>query len=179
MIAWWRPGGLPAGLREAVERDGIPGRPGERPLASAELTDGGIAAATTHRLLTALPGQPATADLWTDIVSAGLEPDEGVLEIDLAQGGHRVLVLGPGRGRRLAGVVRERVQHSILLTRSVDLPGDRTVRVSARRDPGGQPFIQLVPAPGAGSAPADPAQAAAVAHAVRAVREQVGLPADP
>ena len=195
--------------------------PGERVLASAELVGGGVAVATSHRLVvvgdgiaappdeappdeaqavpaeptpwvdgsgpqgpTATPPVPAeppgppgplvTSDRWVDIAGASLDADAGVLEVELVAGPRRVLLLGPNRGRRFATATRERIQHSVLLTRTVDLDRRRAVRVVARREPGGDAFVQIVPGPGVSVE--GPDVAAAVAAAERAVRDQVGLP---
>ncbi|MGF1662684.1 MAG: hypothetical protein ACFCVG_09490 [Kineosporiaceae bacterium] len=173
MIPPFRLAALPPGARDRVRLDR-----GERPLASAGLTDGGVAVATTHRLVVAGPAAGAadmvTADRWVDVASASLAPEEGVLEVDLVAGSRRVLVLGRNRGRALATVVRERVQHSVLLTRTVELAGRRAVRVTARRTPDGEVLVQVVPGPGVSIS--GPDVAAEVAEAERAVREQVGLP---
>lgn len=189
---------------------------GERVLASAELVGGGVAVATSHRMVvvgdgiaappddapaappeptpwvdgsgrqgpvatTPVPDEPpvrtdpvVTSDRWVDIAGASLESEAGVLEVELVAGPRRVLLLGPNRGRRFATVTRERIQHSVLLTRTVDLDRRRVVRVVARREPGGEAFVQIVPGPGVSVA--GPDIAAAVAAAERAVRDQVGLP---
>lgn len=172
-----RSAGLPPAVRGHVRLDR-----GERALASAGLVGGGVAAATTHRLVVTVPRGDAgaaplvTADRWEDVAMASLAPEEGVLEVDLVAGSRRVLVLGRNRGRAFATVVRERIQHSVLLTRVVELGGRRVVRVTARRAPDGRVFVQVVPGPGVSLA--GPEVAAAVADAERAVRDQVGLPPD-
>lgn len=194
--------------------------PGERVLASAELVGGGVAVATSHRLIVvgdgvtapdgappgagrespadptpwvdgdgtqapdAAPAEPSgdpdpadrvvTSDRWVDIAGASLEAADGVLEVDLVHGPRRVLLLGRGRGRPFATAARERIQHSVLLTRTVELDRRRVVRVVARREPGGEAFVQVVPGPGVSVT--GPDVAAAVAEAEQAVREQVGLP---
>jgi hypothetical protein len=135
-----------------------------------------VAVATSHRLVVAptVTGPVVTSDRWVDIAGASLEAADGVLDVQLVDGPRRVLLLGPGRGRAFATATRERIQHSVLLTRTVELGRRRVVRVVARREPGGEAFVQVVPGPGVSVA--GPDVAAAVADAERAVREQVGLP---
>lgn len=127
--------------------------------------------------LAAEPAPAVTADRWVDIAGASLEAADGVLEVELVAGPRRVLLLGRGRGRRFATATRERIQHSVLLTRTVELGRRRVIRVVARREPGGEAFLQIVPGPGVSVT--GPDVAAAVAEAERAVREQVGLPPAP
>ncbi len=110
---------------------------------------------------------------WVEVVAAALEAEVGVIDVSLVDGSQRALLLGRGYGDRLARVIRERVQHSVLLTRTVELRGRRTVAVTARRGATGGPFIQIVPGPGVDLRGAD--VAAAVAEAEDAVRDQVGL----
>lgn len=152
--------------------------PGERLLAHAHLVVGGWALAGTEHLV--LVDDEAAAELsvdpipWSEVATAGLEGEAGVLSVDLVDGSRRALLLGRGQGGRLARVVRERIQHSVLLSRTVELGGRRTVQVAARRGPDGVPFIQVVPGPRVDLR--GPAVAAAVAEAEAAVRDQVGLP---
>jgi hypothetical protein len=164
---------LPPAARDRVRL----GR-GERALATADLADGAVALATTYRLVVVGPAgreEPTvTADRWVDIAAASLAPEDGVLEVDLVAGSRRVLVLGRDRGRSFATAVRERIQHSVLLTRTVELGGRRVVRVTARRTPDGEALVQVVPGPGVQVS--GPEVAAKVAEAERAVREQAGLP---
>jgi hypothetical protein len=173
VIPPFRRAALPPAARDRVGLDR-----GERALATVELADGAVAVATTHRLIVVGPaGQEeptVTADRWVDIAAASLAPEDGVLEVDLVAGSRRVLVLGRNRGRAFATAVRERIQHSVLLTRTVELTGRRVVRVTARRTPEGEALVQVVPGPGVSLT--GPDVAAAVAEAERAVREQVGLP---
>jgi len=151
---------------------------GQRLLAHAHLVVGGWALAGNAHLV--LVDDEAAAELsvdsiaWSEIATAGLEGEAGVLSVELVDGSRRVLVLGRGQGQRLARVLRERIQHSVLLSRTVDLGGRRTVRVAARRGADGVPFIQVVP--GARVDLRGPEAAAAVAEAEAAVRDQVGLP---
>lgn len=173
MIPPFRRAALPPAARDRVRL----GR-GERALATVELADGAVAVATTHRLVVVGPaGQEeptVTADRWVDIAAASLAPEDGVLEVDLVAGSRRVLVLGRDRGRSFATAVRERIQHSVLLTRTVELGGRRVVRVTARRTPDGEALVQVVPGPGVQVS--GPEVSARVAEAERAVREQAGLP---
>jgi hypothetical protein len=160
------------GRRRRVELPGgVALGPGERVLARAGLVGGGTAIATTERLLVDRPAG-GSADAWTDVVSAVLEAEEGALEVLLVDGSRRALLLGRGEGRAFVTTARERVQHSVLLARTVEF-GRRSVRVVARRGPRGS-FVQVVPSPGVDLQRPD--VAAAVAEAERAVREQVGLP---
>lgn len=174
MIPPFRRVTLPPAARDRVRL----GR-GERALATADLADGAVVLATTHRLVVVGPAVGAaaptiTADRWVDVASASLAPEDGVLEVDLVAGSRRVLVLGRDRGRSFATAVRERIQHSVLLTRTVELGGRRVVRVTARRTPDGEALVQVVPGPGVQVS--GPEVAARVAEAERAVREQAGLP---
>ncbi len=151
---------------------------GERLLAAAQLVAGGWALATGSRLVLvddeSVEGVAVDPIDWTDVATAGLQGESGVLSAVLVDGSERTLLLGRGQGTRFARVVRERVQHSVLLSRTVELSGRRTVRVAARRGADGSPFIQVVPARGVDLR--GPDVAAAVAEAEAAVRDQVGLP---
>lgn len=148
--------------------------PGERVLAAASTADGARLAATTHRLVLRGGDGDVASYPWTQTRGAVLHADRKVLVVERTDGPTITLQLDESRAsRRLGDTVRERIQHSILLTRVVDLPGRRKVTVAARREPGGTSFLQVVPDD---ERPLPPAAAAAVDQAVAAVREQAGLP---
>ena len=89
---------------------------------------------------------------WTDAMSARSIPHQGVIEIVWSDGGQSALKLtDPKRRRRrgLALVLKEQIQHSILLSENFVLPpdvavGKQVVWVAVRRDEFGKLFSEVI-----------------------------------
>lgn len=114
---------------------------------------------------------------WRDVDAGGWDPHTGTLTVSWV--GHGAALAwrlwsrtGPGR---VPEAFRERVQASVVLTRSVDLGSGRRVRVVIRKDLRTRELHEQVLL-GATTRGDDPALARAVAEVRRELRDQVGLP---
>ncbi len=160
--------------RDVVEAAGL--RRGERLLANSEVP-GGWALATTHALhVVTLAGTRPTAVRavrWLDVRDAVVVPAEQVLDLRLVDGSTWSVTLGRRPGR-LTQVVRDRVTNSVLLSRFVEVAGERGVQLAVRRDPAGRLCLQRLADEGVDLS--DRTVAHDVAEAEAALRAQVGLP---
>ncbi|WP_245993352.1 hypothetical protein [Xylanimonas allomyrinae] len=115
-------------------------------LAAALLTDGGWAVATRTELITT----DGSADVvvrhvWSDVDRASFDPAHAAITVRwVDQQAPLRLRLADATRSRLARVVRERVEWSVVLAEEVPLPGDRTARVAVRRDVDGTLFSQVL-----------------------------------
>lgn len=150
--------------------------PGERLLAWAETTSGGVVAGTRDALYVdgrRLPWEQVEAADWdrdtdtlrvSEVGSWGEERVEHTVTLDEAA--------------RLLELVRERVTASIVLQRHVPLEGRRGLRVIARRAPRGDRPIQWIHEYDEGVDPADPVVREAARTALAAARDEVGTGPD-
>lgn len=146
--------------------------PGERVLAAATLDDGVTAAASSDRLLLADGSGRSAAVPWHEVDTATWEPDGRVVDVRLVDGRVlRLAILGDTR-TLLPETLRERVQSSVVLSRTVKVRGRRGVRVVVRRTQVGL-VTQVLPDPGI--ALDDPDLAAEVDAVRREVEAAVGL----
>ncbi|WP_407317411.1 hypothetical protein UQW22_12885 [Isoptericola halotolerans] len=156
-------------------RRAVPVRGSERPLAGAELADGGTAVATTAGL--AVVGDDARVTLrrpWCDVDRAAFDPERSVLTVEWVDAvpDLRLRLLEP-RGTNLPAVLHERVLWSVVLAETVDVPGG-SVRIAVRRAPDGSLFSQAVT--GGAVDLADPAVAGVVNATESRLRSACGLP---
>ncbi|MGH8776300.1 MAG: hypothetical protein ACRDWI_14435 [Jiangellaceae bacterium] len=164
---------MAAFLRRRQRIGGLELDPGERPLASANTASGPVVA-TDRRLVIAYPDRVHAVG-WEDVERAQWDRDGEVLVVtETAAAGsrppeHRLRIEEPGR---LVDVVRERVNASVVLTRSMIISGERGVRVTGRRRPG-QDGLRWVVAVDPGLDLDDPAVRASVDSAVTSVRAEV------
>lgn len=171
---------LPAQVRE-----GLGLARGERVLAHATLAPGGWLVATTTALVlvdpidgpASGPGTPRVRTPWHDIAEAVWRADERTLRVRWVTGddGEQLLLLGEGESY-FPEVVRERVMSTYVLSRRIDVRGRRGVTVAVRRRADASLVVQAVADPGVDLL--RPTVADEVAAAARALRQQVGLPAD-
>lgn len=145
--------------------------PGERVLATATLDDGVTAAASGDRLLLADDAGRSTAVPWHEVDTAVWEPEARVLDVRLVDGRTLRLVMKGDTRTLLPETLRERVQSSVVLSRTVKVSGRRGVRVVVRRTPGGL-LTQVLTDPGIELD--DPGLAAEVDAVRREVEAAVG-----
>lgn len=143
--------------------------PGERVLAAAPLTGGGWLVASDRGLLAV-----GLRVGWSTIIHAQWYDDESRLSVTWlapAVAHERSLMIEePGR---LPETVHERVTATILLSRRVQLPDRRGVRVVARRQPGCDDLRwQVVPDPGVDASA--PVVSARVEAAKRDIAAELG-----
>ncbi|MCV2393869.1 hypothetical protein OEB99_06075 [Actinotalea sp. M2MS4P-6] len=160
-----RPLFVPEDVRDAL---GLTGHA----LAFAHLVDDGWAAATRTGLhVLPVPGEDVIERAWTDVDGASLD-EEGVLTVRWVDGTAPTTIVVEGRSR-LARVVHERVQASVVLAEKVPVPGDRNLRVALRRSPDGALFTQVI---GNGRVDlTDPRVTEAIDAAEGRIREAAGL----
>ncbi len=159
---------LPADLRARLE---VP--PGDRVVASAQLVDG-WAVATRRALHVAVDGEPVRRRPWSDVDRAALDPETATLEVVWVQGAPDRLRLADDRVQAFPGVLRERVQSSVVHTETVTLRDGRRIRVALRRAESGALLTQVI---GDGRVDlTDPSVAAVVDAAEARVRDAAGLP---
>jgi hypothetical protein len=165
---WSRRQPLPA---DVAVRLGLGSR--DKLLAWGELRDGGWAVATAAQLsIASVTGGPEHHP-WSDVDRASFDPQTAIITLRWVDGSRplRLAPITPAKSR-LPQVVRERVEWSVLLTESVDLPGGRTARVAVRRAVGVPSFSQVV---AAGVDLADPEVAALVEPVRRRLLQQTGV----
>lgn len=162
---WFRRTPLPDDARRALD---LPR--GERLLAAAPLAGGGWATATTAELAVVHEG-PARVTLrrpWCDVDRAAFDPERSVLTVEWvdAEPDLRLALTDPER-TAFPQVLRERVQWSVVIAETVDLPGGGQAKVAVRRTTARDLFSQAIAGPGVDLD--DPE----VAHVVDAAEERV------
>lgn len=142
-------------------------------LAVAELADRRWAVAS-RRALHVVDGDEVRRWAWAQIDRGALDAETGTLTVHLVNGTHQVLRLLNSRSSRpFATTFRERVQSSVVCSRTVTVPGGGAVHVTVRRDEDGSLFTQVI---GPGTIDlSDPKVAEVVDEAEAQVRESVGL----
>jgi len=149
---------------------------GERVLAGAVDSGGGWTVGTDRALHVSM-GDGWSRVPWERIDRASFDDDTGRLEVvEAADFGepeptHRLALAEP---QRLLDLVRERVTASMLLTRTVPVPGSRGVKVVARRSPTGGP-VEWSFWLDNGLRPDDPHVWAAIASGQAAAISELGL----
>jgi hypothetical protein len=159
---------LPAHVLRGLD---LPG--GDRVVASAELTDG-WAVASRRALHIAPDGSPVRRRPWSDVDHASLDPDTATLTVEWVEGPPDRLRLTNDAPQPFPGVLRERVQSSVVHSETVTVRGSRRVRVAVRRDEEGGLFTQVIGDRGLDLT--DPTVAAVVDAAEARVRDAAGLP---
>jgi len=114
----------------------------EHRLASADLTDGWVAA--TRAGIVFRLGDTVVRRAWTDVDHASLDGESSVLTISWVTGEVTALPLVPKKRLAFPQVFRERVQASIVYTVPVRLPGGGTARVALRRRATGELLSQVI-----------------------------------
>ena len=164
-------------LRLRRERPDLAVAPGERLLAWATDTAGGVVGGTRDALYLTEPEQEPVRVPWEQVEAADWDRDSSVLTVsEVGTWGevrrrHQVTIDQPGS---LLELLRERVTASIVLQRHVALRGRRGVRVVARRAPHSHGDIAWFLDYDEGVDPDDPAVGAAVDEALTAARGEVG-----
>lgn len=158
---------LPATVRARLD---LPGD--DRVVAAAELTDGWAVAG--RRALHLVRGDTVVRRPWADVDRASLDPGTATLTVTWVEGPPDRLRLASDRPQPFPGVLRERVQSSVVHSESVTLRDGRRVRVALRRTEDAGLVTQVI---GDGRVDlSDPAVAALVDAAEARVREAAGLP---
>ena len=114
----------------------------ERRLASADLTDGWVAA--TRAGIVYRLGDAVVRRAWTDVDHAALNGESSVLTITWITGETTALPLVPEKRLTFPQVFREQVQASIVHTVQVRLPDAGAARVVLRRDAAGELLSQVI-----------------------------------
>lgn len=143
---------LPAETRRALQL-----APGDKALGSALLDDGAWAVATQQALVVVPSPQASTPAErairswpWCDVDRAGWDPATASLTVRWVDASEPLpLRLSHPESPTFARVFRERVQHSVVLAETVQLPDGLSARVAVRRTPEGDLITQVVPDPGA------------------------------
>ncbi len=148
---------------------------GEKLLAVAQLTEQVEVVATSERLVVRGSDRAAWERRWLEIDTVTWEGDERLLTVVDIEGGGTSLDLVADEHLRLAQVVRERVQSTLVTSRRVPVPGGQ-VRLVVRKD-GGRLVVQELADPGADAA--GPPARAQVARAKRELADAVGLSGAP
>src|SRR5450756_2080139 len=143
----------------------------EHRLASADLTDGWVAA--TRAGIVFRLGDTVVRRAWTDVDHASLDGESSVLTISWVTGEVTALPLVPKKRLAFPQVFRERVQASVVHTVYVSLPGGSGARVVLRRDSAGELLSQVI---GDGRvSPSDPVVARLVGAAEAEVWRAAGV----
>jgi hypothetical protein len=159
---------LPTAVRARLE---LPA--GDRVVAAAELTSG-WAVATRTALHIVVGDGPVRRRPWSDVDRASLDPTTATLSVVWVEGPPDALQLTDDRRQPFPGVLRERVQSSVVHSESVTVPGGARVRVAVRRAETGTLFTQVLGDERVDLT--DPAVASVVDAAEARVREAAGLP---
>jgi hypothetical protein len=160
--------GLPPAVRARLDL-----LAGDRVVAAAELTDG-WAVASRSALHVAVGEAPVLTRPWSDVDRASLDPETATLSVVWVDGRTDALRLADARPQPFPGVLRERVQSSVVHSESVTLPDGGRVRVAVRRDGSGRLFTQVLGDERVDLA--DPVVARLVDAAEARVRDAAGLP---
>lgn len=158
---------LPADVRAALDLTAD-----DAVLAAAQLTDG-WAVATRRALHVAVPGAPVQRRPWSDVDRATLDPETATLAVTWVEGPPSALRLADDRPQRFPGVLRERVQSSVVHSETVTLRDGSSVRVVLRRDESARLLTQVIGDERIDLT--DPAVARLVDAAEARVREAAGL----
>ncbi len=148
---------------------------GEKLLAVAQLTEQVEVVATSERLVVRSRDRADWERRWPEIDTVSWDGDERVLTLLDVQGGGTDLDLVADEHLRLAQVVRERVQSTLVASRRVQVPGGQ-VRLVVRKD-GGRLLTQELADPGADAT--GPRARAQVAQAKRELADSVGMSSEP
>lgn len=165
-------------LRLRREQPDLAVASGERLLAWATDTHGGVVGGTRHALYLTEAERAPVRIPWEQVEAADWDRDTSVLTVsEVGTWGqvrrqHRVAIDQPGS---LLELVRERVTASIVLQRHVAVRGRRGVRVVARRAPHSTGEIAWFLEYDDGVEPDDASVRAAVDQALRAARGEVGV----
>lgn len=161
-----RPGRLPADVRDALDL-----ARGERPLAFAATRGGWYVVATSAALHLPTASGGFHRLPWERIDQASWQ--DGHLRVQTAAGGpeYRVRLPDPGS---VPETVRERVTATVVISRTARLPGGGSVRIAARRPPGGGD-VRWSLVFDAGLDPSDPGLRAQAEQILEDVRRQTGL----
>src|SRR5690606_253570 len=116
----------------------------DKPLASAPTTDDTWVVATRSHLVILSPDGQVQSHPWTDVDRARLDGESEVLSVHWVDGSPVTELALRTTARRLAVVLRERVQHSVLHTEQVELPGGGRARVALRRAADDSLFSQVI-----------------------------------
>src|SRR5690606_14451844 len=147
---------------------------GDRVLAFAQTTDQRWVVATPAHLVLLEDGGGTRRRGWTDVDRARLERASEVLVVTWVDGSAPTDLPLSSDATRLATVVRERIQASVVHTEHVALPVGGRAKVVLRRAADGALFSQVI---GPGRLDLDdPAVAAVVDAAEARVRSAAGLP---
>ncbi len=154
-------------------RAGLDLRGDDRVVAAAELTDG-WAVASRHALHLVRADAPVRSRPWADVDRARLDPETSVLSVVWVDGTSDDLHLTDTGRQPFPGVLRERVQSSVVHSETVTLRDGRRVRVALRRTEDAGLITQVI---GDGTVDlTDPAVADVIDAAEARVREAAGLP---
>ena len=148
---------------------------GEKVLAVAQLTEEVEVVATSLRLVVRSSDGAAWERCWPEIDTVTWDSEERLLTVVDIEGGGTGLDLVADAHLRLAQVVRERVQSTLVASRRVQVPGGQ-VRLVVRKD-GGHLVVQELADPGADATGAR--ARAQVAQAKRELADLVGLSREP
>ena len=158
-------------------RPGVPVAAGEKVLASADATDGRVAAGTRDAFY--VHSDAGTVRVpWEQVEAADWDADTSVLRVSEvgswgeARPEHVLTLDDPGR---LLELVRERVTATVVLQRHIPVYGRRGLRVIARRAPGGDRRVTWIYEYDAGVDPDDPEVRETARAALAQAREEVGL----
>ena len=148
----------------------------DRILAWSPLVGGGAAVATVDGLRVLTPRGTPVVGSWVEVDHAAWDADSRTVAVWWT--GKRVATpLEVEDDSRLPEVIRERVQASVLLTGTVEVPGGRQVRVALRRSHDGTVSAQALPPPGVRLD--DPGVAERVSAAVAELRAEAGIDVEP
>jgi hypothetical protein len=151
---------------------------GERVLAFATATDGGVLAGTRDAFYVVSDGETRRVP-WEQVEAAHWDRDTDTFRLtEVGSWGetrpvHIATIDEPGR---LLELVHERVTASVVLQRHVPVSGRRGLRVIARRAPSGAGGIQWVYEYDEGVDPDDPSVRRVAREALEVMRRDVGLP---
>ena len=133
-------------FRRGAKIDGLELHGGERLLASADVGGGVMVAATSTRLAVLRPDERLWTRAWHEVDAVGWDRDDRMLTVVTVDGAALNVELDRREQLRLAQVVRERVQASLVAWDAVAVPGGR-VRVAVRKGPDGL-LLQEIADPG-------------------------------
>ncbi len=148
---------------------------GEKLLAVAQLTQQVEVVATSERVVVRGSGRAAWERRWAEIDTVSWDGEERVLTLVDVEGGGTSLDLVADEHLRLAQVVRERVQATLVASRRVQVPGGQ-VRLVVRKE-GGQLVLQELA--GVEVNATEPRARAQIDRAKRELADSVGMSSEP